>query len=137
MATNDWFFNLESRIFTILKTRITRNLSTKYPNIFCTRSSQLDSEPVFPTVYIHEMPGLEMGEDFDNTGINAVLETLQIDVTTNQSMQDCTRVMMEVISQLKALRFNIATMPTYLIEDNIYRGIVRARRLIGSDDTLL
>lgn len=136
MANNDWFYNLESKIFTILKTRITKNLKSKYPDIFCTRSGRVNSEPVFPTVYIHELPGIETGEDLDNTGINAILETLQVDVTTNQSMQDCTWVMMEVMSQLKALRFNMTAMPTYLIEDNIYRGIVRARRLIGSDDSL-
>ena len=78
-----------------------------------------------------------MGMDIENSGINAVLETIQVDVTTNQSMKDCTHVMTEVITQLKALHFNITALPTYLIEnENVYRGIVRARRLIGSDDEL-
>lgn len=137
MANNDWYASLESKIFTIMKTRIVRNLRSKYPDIFCTSSGRTDSDPVFPTVYIHELPGMEQGMDIENSGINAVLETIQVDVTTNQSMKDCTHVMTEVITQLKLLHFNVSALPTYLVEnENIYRGIVRARRLIGSDDTL-
>lgn len=134
---DNWFMDLESKIFTIMKTRITKNLQSKYPTIFCTMLGQIDSEPVFPTVYIHELPGMEMGMDLEGTSINAVMETIQVDVTTNQSMKDCTYVMAEVITQLKALRFYIDALPTYLIENNVYRGIVRARRLIGSDDNIL
>lgn len=138
MANNDWFASLESKIFTIMKTRIVRNLSGKYPNIFCTSSSRVDADPVFPTVYIHELPSLETGMDLDNTGINAILETIQVDVTTNTEMRDCTIVMTEVVTQLKALRFNVTALPTYMIEsENVYRGIVRARRLIGADDKLI
>jgi len=137
VVNDNWFANLESKIFTIMKTRIVKNLKGKYPDIFCTSSNKTDADPVFPTVYIHELPGVEMGMDIENSGINAVLENLQVDVTTNQSMKDCTYVMAEVITQLKALHFNINALPTYLIEnENVYRGIVRARRLIGSDDKL-
>lgn len=138
MASDNWFASLESKIFTIMKTRIVNNLESKYPNIFCTSSSRVDTDPVFPTVYIHELPSVESGMELDNTGINAVVESIQVDVTTNTSMRDCTIVMTEVVTQLKALRFNVSALPTYVIENvNVYRGIVRARRLIGADDKLI
>ena len=134
MASSNWFSKLESVIFTILKTRLNAALKTKYPNLFCTTSSSTDSEPVFPTVYMHEVGSVESGMDLDNTNVNAVIETIQVDVTTNASREDCKIVTSEVIMQLKAMRFNIIMMPIYSTENNIQRGVVRARRTIGQGD---
>ena len=136
MANDNWFVTLESKLFTIIKTRLTRNIGSKYPSLFCTTSPVTDADPVFPTVYIHELPGMEMGQDIENTGINAVLETLQIEVTTNNTMKECADVASAVILQLKALHFNIIALPVYSYEGNVIRGIIRARRMIGSDDSL-
>lgn len=135
MASDVWFSKLESVIFTIIKARMTAKLRSKYPNIFFTTSSQIDTEPAFPTVYIHETGCLEAGNDLENKTVNAVIETIQVDVTANTSDTDCKTVATEVINQLKALRFNIVGFPVYTIDGNIHRAVIRARRTIGSGDT--
>ena len=136
MANDNWYVSLDSKIFTILKTRLVKKLGSKYPKLFCTMADSIDSEPVFPTVYIHTLQGVEMGADLVNESINAILNTVQVDVTDNESMNDCRIVTMEVLNQLKLLHFNIVGMPIYTTEGNVYRGVLRARRTIGSDDSL-
>ena len=134
MASDTWYADLESTIFTIVKFRLEKKLKIKYPKLFCTTSSQTDAEPVFPTVFLREIQPVETGMDLENKTVNAVIESLQVDVTTNQSKKDCKIVTTEVVNQLKALKFSIVSMPVYLEEGNVFRGIVRVRRLIGNGD---
>jgi hypothetical protein len=135
MASENWFANLEATIFTIVKFRLERSLKSKYPSLFCTTSGQTDADPVFPTVYIHELPGREIGSDLENATVNAVEETLQVEVTTNTSKTDCKTVMTETMLQFKALRFNVSTLPLFSIEGNTHRGVARFRRVVGRDDS--
>ena len=135
MASENWFSKLEATIFTMVKFRLEKTLKKKFPNLFCTTSSQTDADPVFPTVYIHELPGIEAGSDLENDAVNAVLETLQVEVTTNTGKVDCQTVIAETIKQFKFLRFDIVAFPVFSIEGNVHRGIFRARRLIGASDT--
>jgi len=43
-------------------------------------------------------------------------------------------IMSAMISQLKKMRFSIAGFPSYSSNGNVFRGVVRARRVIGAND---
>lgn len=98
MADNQWVFDLETNIFSNVATIAKPKLKKKYKSMnfdtaFTTVEKNLDKDPVFPTIYIHEMPGLERGADLEGTSVNAVQETIQVDVITNTKQSDAKGIM--------------------------------------------
>lgn len=137
MEDNQWVFDLETTIFSIVKAKAMRKLKARYPNINITDSSKSTSKATFPTVYIHELPGVEYGADLGGRDINAVLETIQVDVTTNTNQRDAKIVMSGVAGVFKEMRFEVTAMPEFDGSGETYRSTARFRRVIGANDALL
>lgn len=76
-----------------------------FDTAFTTVEKNLDKGPVFPTIYIHEMPGVEKGQVLDGSSINAVQETLQIDVITNTRQSDAKGILAIVSEAFKKCSF--------------------------------
>ena len=127
---------LESQVYTRIKTQFPSKLKEKYKNITFTTEDKVDSLPRFPTVYIHEMPGMETGADLQGGTINAVWSSFQIEVTTNTKQSDTKEVMDEVVKIMKKMRFQVISMPEFQNTDSIYRRVARFRRMIADDDIL-
>lgn len=134
---NQWAFDLGTIIFSIVKTKTLDKLGSKYPNIFITDKGKTTGKAVFPTVYVQEMSGSERGADLEGKTINAVLETIQVDVTTNTSKSDVSKVMSVVASIFKEMRFTIQTMPNFEYNGETYRKTARFQRIIGANDKLI
>ena len=98
---------------------------------------ETNQKPIFPTVYIHELSGLEQGQTLDGQTVNAVLETIQVDISSNTSGSDVRLVTATVANVFKELRFDVVGMPTYGKSDGIYTSTMRFRRLYGANDTIL
>ena len=131
-----WVSDLESTIFTMIKAKFPAKLKNKYPNIYFTISNRTDTEPKFPTVYIHEMPGSEQGQDLAGTSINAVLAAYQIDILTNTSQREAKEVMSAVMEIMKGMAFTVISMPEFQNTDEVYGSTARFRRMIGANDIL-
>ena len=129
-----WVMDLESTVYTIIKNNFPDRLKTKYPNIYFTNVSKINTEPQFPTVYVHMLPAVEQGADLVAKTINAVLATVQVDVTTNVSASEAREVMSTVLDELKDLGFTVTALPETFVEEDIYRQTMQARRMIGSGD---
>lgn len=127
---------LESQVDTRIKTQFSKKLKDRYQNLNFTTSDQSDTAPKFPTVYIHEMPGVETGTDLQGDAINAVWSSFQIEVTTNTKMNEAKEVMDEVVRIMKTMRFQVTSMPEFQNTDSVYRRVARFRRIIGADDVL-
>lgn len=127
---------LESQVYTRIKTQFPSKLKEKYKNINFTTENKVDALPRFPTVYIHEMPGMETGADLQGDTINAVWSSFQIEVTTNTKMNEAKEVMDEVVRIMKTMRFQVTSMPEFQNTDSVYRRVARFRRIIGADDVL-
>lgn len=127
---------LESQVYTRIKTQFPSKLKEKYKNINFTTENKVDALPRFPTVYIHEMPGMETGADLQGGTINAVWSSFQIEVTTNTKQSDTKEVMDEVVKIMKKMRFQVISMPEFQNTDSIYRRVARFRRMIADDDIL-
>lgn len=134
---NQWAFDLGTIIFSIVKTKTLDELGSKYPNIFITDKGKTTGKAVFPTVYVQEMSGSERGADLEGKTINAVLETIQVDVTTNTSKSDVSKVMSVVAGIFKEMRFTIQTMPNFEYNGETYRKTARFQRIIGANDKLI
>lgn len=131
-----WTSDIQSMVFTRVKARGNNALKSKYPNIYFTNSDRVQTEPKFPTVYVHEVGSVEQGMDLKNTEINAVLSTFQIDVTDNVSQDRAREVMNNVVATMKSMSFSIVSMPQFENTSNTYRQTARFRRMIGKGDLL-
>ena len=131
-----WISDIESNVFSRIKTEGTIALRKKYPNIFFTAEEESDDNPVFPTVYVQELSGLEQGRDIESSEINAVLSSFQVDVSDNKEKANAKAVMSQVIKTMKAMRFEVIGTPTYRKINGVYIGTARFRRTIGKNDIL-
>lgn len=131
-----WTDNIESMVFTRVKTKGNKELKTKYPNLHYTTDNVTIGEPQFPTCYIQELPGTERGRSLDGKNVNGILITFQIDVSDNESKRNAKDVMVNAIDTFKQMRFEIIAFPTYRKEDGIWVGTARVRRTIGALDIL-
>lgn len=134
MSDNEtWFSQIESKYRSYFSTRMKKALpdySFNFP------TGEMNSTPTkFPTVYFHEVLQTETGNDLDNVGINAVNETIEINVYTNGNMSENRDITAVAVVLMKQLRFNMISAPVYTTEgENIRRSVSRFRRIIGADD---
>lgn len=130
---SNWVIDLDNIIFTRINVKLNKALSAKYPDLYVTNSDLNTGVAKFPTVYIHVMPGVEQGNDLDGNTINAILYSIQLEVTaTNQTHTK--EVMAELINILKEMRFQVIAMPEFKNQNTLYRQVLRVRRVIGADD---
>lgn len=128
--------DIETIVFSRIKAILTSKLKTKYPDISFTTSDRVLTDAKFPNVYVHLMGSQEIGNDLENTFINGVLATLQIETADNQSQTKAKEVMNEVVNVMKGMRFSIVAMPEFNNTESTYRSVARFRRTIGNLDTL-
>lgn len=130
-----WMIDLEPKLFAIIKSKALPRLIKDFPKIkFTSSDSNFSSTANFPCVYIHTLPGTEIGTDLTNESINGVLYSMQIEVYTDSSQTDARKVMGVIVGVLKELRFTINSIPEFDNLSNVYRQIVRCRRIIGAGD---
>lgn len=127
--------NTENIVFTKIKAKFSEKLKTKYTNLYFTTSDKVQTNPKFPTIYVHELPSAEKGNDLENTEIAGKLAVFQIEVFDNQSQTNASEVMTEVVRIMKSAGFSVNEMPHFNNTD-VYRKIARFRRIIGNGDTL-
>lgn len=132
---NEWILDLGDIIYDNIEEYVTNDIGKKFKDLFFTSSDINDDNPDFPAVIIREMPSTEMGMTLVNDGINAVMYGVQVEVISNKSQSDCKRVMKSVINILKQMQFTIYEMPNFN-NNNLYRLIIRARRVIGGNDII-
>ena len=127
-----WFSKIFNLVYTKVKNQMIANLNC---NLNFTSGGVNDTPSKFPTVYIAELPGVEIGRDIDNQDINAIEENIRIFVYSNKGQTECKKIMMEAVLQMKALRFNITAMPLFSQNGNIVNGVATFNRVVGRGDT--
>lgn len=134
MIDNSWCFDLEPLLFTKVKAEGTKLLKTKFPKIVFTNTDVNKGTPIYPCVYIHTISGFETGNDIENSTVNAVNYSMQVDVVTDSSQSDCRYISGVIGTVFRSLGFTISTFP---ISDNgsaYYRYVMRVQRVIGHGD---
>lgn len=131
-----WTSEIPSIVFTRIKTEGLKKLKSKYPNIQFTTSSKKATDSKFPTVYVKRMQGSERGQTLDGTSVNAILSTLQIEVTDDVSDVRAQEVADVVYGIMKSMRYEAIGEPFPDNDDSTYRNVARYRRIIGYNDIL-
>lgn len=132
---NSWAYLIGKKVYSTVSYKAEQLLKDDYPDIKITDNGKANSNPTFPTVYIHELPGSEIGQTIDGQNINGVMETIQVDVTTNTDPSDA-RVVMSVVADIfKKMRFKVNQMPELDFgSGEVYRNTARFQRVVGAND---
>ena len=132
-----WISKLGSNILSRLRTKCTKELIKNYPNINFTDSDRSPSTPKFPTVYYKEISSPEIGQTLDGASLNALLYSVQIEVTDNGETSLATKNVMDKVEDImKEMRFQIVGTPEFQNTQNVFRMVARFRRPIGYNDVI-
>lgn len=132
---DNWFAQIESKVFTQVSYMLSEKEDAPYPNLKCTTVSQ-NTVINFPTLYLHELQPVEGGNDLVNESVNAVLSTIEIQVWANTTEKECRDILTAAIVEMKKLGFNVTMFPNVQTDNKIAWGVARFRRMIGSCDLL-
>lgn len=133
-----WYSEIESNILTHIQYMLTEKMDAPFPELNCTTSSQnenIEGIALFPTLYIHLLPPVEMGNDLENVSVNAVRATFDFQVYSNKSEDECMKILTQCISEMKKLHFNVPLFPDPQTNDKKYFAIARFSRVIGNGDS--
>lgn len=133
MAEN-WFLNLKAILFTHFEKKVRDTLDGAFPNIFFTIEDSNTEPTKLPSVLFAELTPLETGNNLDNTSVNAIWETIQVTVYSNQR-SDVKKIMGACMTAMKSLRFNVTGFPLYETNHDIKFGVARFRRLVAERDS--
>jgi len=142
MADNDWVFDIEPKIYTIVKTRLEKSLKTTYPKLLVTQEQKLNDETSLPSIYIKMLDSPEVGSDLDNLTVNAMLITFEVHITvakdgTNNGLTGLRKISKYVLDNFKKLRFNMVSRGEITREtSDTYKSIARFRRTIGGNEEI-
>ena len=128
-----WFSKIESWLFTTIKKRMRQNV--EFRDVYFTTANEKVEKAKFPVLYFHELEQLEQGRDLDNTTVNAVLSTIEIQVFSKTAAENKS-IMTDAVLQMKRLRYNVTAMPIYTSAEDktIFLSVARFQRVIGGGD---
>ena len=129
---NDWFSKIQGKVFN----QVQYMLKKTYPSLKCTTKNENETPADFPTLYLHELQPLEVGQDLTNDTVNAIRCTIEIQVWTNTTEADCRKIISSAVDEMKRFRFNISAMPMVQTTDKISWGVIRCTRIIGDGDDI-
>lgn len=129
---DDWFSKIQGKVFN----QVQYMLKKSYPTLKCTTKNESETPAEFPTLYLHELQPLEVGQDLMNETVNFIRCTIEIQVWVNTTEQDCRNILTDATLEMKRLHFNISAMPIVQTTDKIAWGVIRCTRLIGNGDDI-
>lgn len=132
-----WVYDLKDKIFTIIEYKCSQVLPDKYigVNAYWTTEPKTLKTPKFPTVWFECLMGPETGVTFERKEINDIPVTFQVHITVKDS-EDITIISKAITKAFKDLGFIVQEFPNMEIENNIYKGTLRAKRTFSKDDKL-
>lgn len=139
MADSDWVYSVESKIYTIIKTRLTNALQSTYPNLLVTQQQKLNDKPQLPTIYIKMLGSPEIGADLEGSTVNAMLVTFETHITVSKDsgLSALRKISAEVLDNFKKLRFEMVMRGEFTRETtDTYTSLSRFRRVIGGNEEI-
>lgn len=130
-----WFAEIESKVYTIVKTRMTKKYKERYPTINFVSSGENRVPKQSPTIYLHELDNPEMANDLENNVVNMVRENMECEVYA-LNREDTHMVSALLRAEMKALGFSIIQQSPPMQDDSWWRCVMRFNRPIGSGDVV-
>ena len=132
----EWYADIESTVFTIVQYNLKIKKDAPFPDLKCTTASASETPSSFPTLYLHELNPMETAQDLENTEINSILHSVEIQVFSNKSEVEVRNIMAAAIKEMKKLRYSVTLFPDPVTTNKISAAVARFRRAIAKDDIL-
>lgn len=134
MASETWYGQIESNLFNKFKNLMTAHSNTTVSGANYTSVGVSTADIELPTVYLHELSGIERGEYLSGTTVNALLYNVEIIVYAGDK-STCALLSRVAIAQMKTMSFGVTATPTYTyVDSDIVQSNIRFRRAIGVSD---
>lgn len=130
-----WFAEIESKVFTIVKTRMMKKYKERYPTMDFVSVDENRVPKKSPTIYLHEIASLEMANDLENKDVNMVREDIECEVYTT-ARSDSHEISSMIRVEMKALGFSIIQQSPPIPDDSWWRCVMRFSRPIGAGDKI-
>lgn len=130
-----WFANIESKVFTIVKTRMTKKYKDKYPTMEFVAVDDNRTPKNSPTIYLHELNNPEISNDLMYNKVLMVRENMESEVYA-KNRGECHMISALLREEMKALGFAIIQQSPPMTDDTWWRCIARYSRPIGGDDLI-
>ena len=132
-----WATEIDTTVLSRLRSRGYADLRENYPNINFTDDDRAPIDPKFPTVFYINISSAERGQALDGKTVNALLHSVQIEVSDNsQTNATVKAVMSKICDYMKDMRYEVVNMPFFQNTDNVRRMVARFRRTIGANDVI-
>lgn len=131
-----WITEIDSVILSYLKNK-GKKLKEAYPDISFTDDDRAPIEPKFPNVFYKNISSPERGQTLDGKTVNALLHSVQIEVTDNGLTNIVTKEVMDKMCEyMKIKGYEIVGSPEFRNTSTVYRMVARFRRMIGANDVI-
>lgn len=133
---DSWVFEIESDVSTYIQYQLIEKVDAPFPSLTITTSNQNESvEGVsdFPTLYVHLLPPVEMGNTLFNDDVAGVRATFELQAYSldqtelKQILDACIRIM-------KHLQFNVPLFPDPQTVDKKHFAIARFSRVMSQGE---
>lgn len=132
-----WATEIDTTVLSRLRSRGYADLRKNYPNINFTDDDRAPIDPKFPTVFYINISSAERGQTLDGKSMNALLHSVQIEVSDNsQTNATVKEVMSKICDYMKDMRYEVVNMPFFQNTDTVFRMVARFRRTIGANDVI-
>ena len=132
-----WSTEIDTTVLSRLRSRGYADLRKNYPNINFTDDDRAPIDPKFPTVFYINISSAERGQTLDGKTVNALLHSVQIEVSDNsQTSATVKEVMSKICDYMKDMRYEVVNMPFFQNTDTVFRMVARFRRTIGANDVI-
>ena len=132
-----WATEIDTTVLSRLRSRGYTDLKKKYSNINFTDDDRAPIDPKFPTVFYINISSAERGQTLDGKSMNALLHSVQIEVSDNSQTNSTVKaVMNKICDYMKDMGYEIVNMPFFQNTDTVFRMVARFRRVIGANDVI-
>lgn len=138
MSNTNWIFAISPKVFTTIKNEFSSEIKERYSMSGENFSTEIEKNTPtkFPFVNVLNIALPEIGNDLENSDINAVIAGFQIDVYDNESVNKAKVVMQEIVRIMKSMRFNTVFIPVQTKDGSLHKVSMRFERIIAFNDVL-
>ena len=133
-----WYEQIENNVLTYIKSTMEEKGYT--PRLTAILDKTIVDEngvpKKLPTVYIHSLNPAEIGNTLENTDLNAVLMTIEIQIFSS-SYNESQTLRGIAFDCMKHLRFSAPMLPITTNQGEYFLTIARYRRVVGANDSEL
>ena len=103
---------------------------------FSTVDNDIANTTVFPFIYLHCLPGVEIGNDLEGDTLKGGLFTYEVRVTSNDSQEEVNTIMNAVTQAMKTMKFRSTSLPAFSDSGNLHIKSARWQRNFCEGDVI-